>query len=94
MLPLSDSFENTFGKIRVFGGKNVSYGGDNSTFEFIGTYDGQQYSLYDYKNDRNVHIGGGAKLNVSGLKTFLLKQLDEIKTFEPFFAADEDDDDY
>jgi hypothetical protein len=40
---------------------------DKSCFEINGTYKGQFFRLYDYREDRCVHIGGGPELDVDGL---------------------------
>jgi hypothetical protein len=38
-----------------------------SCFEIMGTYKGQFFRLYDYREDRCIHIGGGPELDVDGL---------------------------
>lgn len=49
--------------------------GDKSSFCLIGTFFGEPFTLYDWKNDRCVHIGGTARLDVERLKIALFRVL-------------------
>jgi hypothetical protein len=53
---------------------------DKSSFTAEGTYKGKYFSLYDYKGDRSIHVGGGNELDVKGLVDELNKL---IKLAEP-----------
>lgn len=48
--------------------------------EFVGLFNGEVFTLYDYKEDRKMHIGGGPGLDVVGLQ----KELDILlETVDP-----------
>ena len=38
-----------------------------STFNFIGTYKGEPFAIYDWKRDGFIHIGGSGALNLEEL---------------------------
>jgi hypothetical protein len=54
--------------------------GYKTSVEFVGAFNGQPFSLYDYKGDMTVHIGGTDRLNVEALKAALL---DAVNAAEP-----------
>lgn len=54
---------------------------EKTSFNVIGTYKGNTFTLYDYKGDHNIHIGGyKGKLDVSELIRILA---DNIKKTQP-----------
>lgn len=65
--------------------------GEKVSVEFTGLYYDQPFTLYDYKNDFCIHIGGFATLDVLGLMTHLFTQL-EITEGTPFKAVAQYDD--
>jgi hypothetical protein len=58
---------------------------DKSCFEINGTYRGQFFNLYDYKEDRCIHIGGGPELDVKDLITEL-NELIKAAVPKPFMC--------
>lgn len=50
------------------------------SFELVGTYKGICFTLYDWKEDNCVHIGGTEDLDIDGLKKELIEV---IKMTEP-----------
>lgn len=44
-----------------------------SSFEITGKFGDQIFTLYDYKEDMQIHIGGADELDVESLKETLLK---------------------
>jgi hypothetical protein len=38
--------------------------GDKTTVEFVGTCNGKPFTLYDYKGDREFHVGGNRDLDL------------------------------
>lgn len=55
------SFEETVARLTTLSGQNPSeaFDGDGKvTVEFVGTFDGAVFTLYDYYADRRIHIGG------------------------------------
>lgn len=56
-----------------------------SSFEFQGTFNGEVFTLYDYKGDQSLHIGGNpAILDVVHFRRTLWKALAEVTTLTPF----------
>ena len=49
------------------------------SFKITGMFQGQIFTLYDYKCDREIHIGGHDKLNVEALNDKLLALLKTCK---------------
>jgi hypothetical protein len=47
-----------------------------TSFLIIGTFQGEVFTLYDYKADNNVHIGGNSNLNVNDLTIELVKLIE------------------
>jgi hypothetical protein len=72
-------FEGAIAKLKAAGAEDDGPG-DKTTVEFHGTFNGAVFTLYDYKNDDRLHIGGhrgdprwfeGEPLDVDGLKAAL-----------------------
>lgn len=70
------------------------HAGEKSTFEIVGTYKGQIFSLYDWKHEYNLSIGGRRDtingqyktlLDTEGLKTHLIEMIDSAQS-KPFSA--------
>lgn len=40
---------------------------DKVSVYFVGTFNGKVFTLYDYKRDQQIHIGGSPDLDVEGL---------------------------
>ncbi|HET9024810.1 MAG TPA: hypothetical protein VFN64_09575 [Burkholderiaceae bacterium] len=43
--------------------------------QFVGTFKGQPFALYDWKGGRELHVGGNAGLDVDGLCAAVVAQL-------------------
>ena len=56
-----------------------------SSFGINGSYEGKRFSLYDYKDDERIHIGGDDNLNLDGLKHQLLCMMETAN--EPSFVT-------
>lgn len=63
------SFEETVARIYVASGQEVFSKSDKykTTFMAVGEWGGQVFTLYDYKDDDEIHIGGKPELDVEGL---------------------------
>ena len=81
------SFEETIARLLGAGFTMQEGDGDKVSVEFVGTFDGHTFTLYDYKEDREVHIGGTRQLNVPGLHRELLALL-TAATPCPYVAAE------
>jgi hypothetical protein len=46
-----------------------------TSVNFRGAFKGSYFSLYDYKEDREIHIGGDNTLDVEGLQAALIEAL-------------------
>lgn len=70
-------FEELIARLRGASGKNPTAATDGykTSVEFTGAFNGQPFTLYDYKGDMTVHIGGTGRLDVDGLKAALLRLL-------------------
>lgn len=71
------SFEETVARLYAASGQvpQSCDGGDKTTVEFVGDFLGAPFTVYDYKGDRQLHIGGREKLDVIGLQTALAHAL-------------------
>ena len=67
-------FEGAVAKLMALGAVDDGPG-DKTTVEFHGTYNGAVFTLYDYRYDGRLHIGGHDGLDVDGLKAALGKVL-------------------
>lgn len=73
------SFEETVARLVTLSGQPAeSTDEEKTSVHFVGTYKGQVFTLYDYKEDREIHIGGGPKLDVAGLQADLLEALENV----------------
>jgi hypothetical protein len=87
-LPLVGTFEETIARLLTLSGLTIEQARDNGdhdkvSVEFAGTYKGAVFTLYDYKEDMEVHIGGHGVLDVDNLIPELLLQLQDT-TPTPF----------
>lgn len=72
-------FELTVAKLITASGQPAkSYDGYKTSVEFSGMFDGQPFTLYDYKEDREIHIGGHESLNITGLYEVLTAALGSV----------------
>lgn len=55
--------------------------------EFVGQWQGAVFTLYDYKEDRELHIGGHSGLDVAGAQSAVLAALAAV-TPRPYQAAE------
>jgi len=69
------SFEKIVACLYEMSGQDIFQQGDDYKMIFCvnGTYDGEPFTLYDWKGDRSVHIGGRDTLNADGLIKELLR---------------------
>lgn len=69
------SFEKIVACLYEMSGQPIFQQGDDYKMIFCvnGTFDGEPFSLYDWKGDRSVHIGGRDTLNADGLIKELLR---------------------
>lgn len=75
------SFEETVGRLITLSGQPAkSFDEYKTSVEFRGRWNGQPFTLYDYKEDREIHVGGDSKLDVKSLCGQLAK---ELVTVEP-----------
>lgn len=65
------SFEEIVARLRAVSGQDPATDCDKASVEFVGTFNGQPFTLYDYKGDAVIHIGGFGALDVFGLTTAL-----------------------
>ena len=69
------SFEETIARLLGAGFERLDVDGDGKvSIEFIGSFGGQTFTLYDYKGDRALHIGWDG-LDVDGLNAALVALL-------------------
>lgn len=82
------SFEETVARIAAASGQPVQSDDDYKTsVSFEGTFNGQRFTLYDYKEDREIHVGGSAWLDVDGLCDALKTALANV-TPQPYAAPE------
>lgn len=75
------SFEETVARLLTLTNQPAQEQGDQEkvSVEFLGTYKGKVFTLYDYKEDFQIHIGGKSDLDVEGLREELLRQLETVE---------------
>ena len=80
MLGQSFEFEETVARLLTASGQDATEQGDGYkvSVEFVGTFEGHVFTLYDYKEDREIHVGGHPELNVRGLLDALKVLLDGV----------------
>lgn len=76
------SFEETIARLRTLSGQDPTKIADGykTSVEFGGTFGDEPFFLYDYKADREIHIGGSDRLDVAGLHAALV---DALRTAVP-----------
>jgi len=80
-------FEELVARLLTASGQSMVVNGDDkASFDFVGRFGNQPFTLYDYKADMTVHIGGGPKLDVEGLKLALRSALLVVEP-KPFTHA-------
>ena len=73
-------FEETVARLASASGQPAATSdGYKTSVEFTGTFKGHSFALYDYKEDRAIHIGGGDQLNLAGLVDALNTQLASVE---------------
>lgn len=61
-------FEETVARLITLSGQPAKSGDQYKTsVEFVGTFNGEIFDLHDYKEGRELHIGGHESLKVGGL---------------------------
>ena len=79
-------FEETVARLYNLSDQDIfAYQEEKCIFELMGKYDGEPFSLYDYKGDQRIHIGGRDTLDVTELSKHLVKLVN--KTKPKFFTA-------
>lgn len=70
-------FTSIVARLKTLSGQEPAEGGDayKVSVEFKGTFNGHVFTLYDYKGDDTIHIGGHGGLDVDGLKSELAERL-------------------
>lgn len=79
------SFEETVARLITLCGPPRPGDEYKISVEFTGTFNGQVFSLYDYKGDRELHIGGHKKL--PGLVETICAALQDVKP-TPYTATE------
>jgi len=81
-------FKETVAKIITVSGQmgTDATDGYKCSVEFVGTFKGQVFTLYDYKEDFQLHIGGRDGLDVRDLIAALTDALKDV-TPTPFVAT-------
>ena len=79
MLSTKLPFERSVALIYEISGQKIFENGDGYklTFHVFGKYKGQVFTLYDYKGDKDIHIGGFEELDVDGLNDELIKIMEK-----------------
>lgn len=74
------SFEETVARLITASGQPAqSFDQYKTSVEFTGYLDGKVFTLYDYKEDREIHIGGENGLNVYLLQELLTAELRKVE---------------
>lgn len=75
------SFEETVARLITLSGQDPTATTDQHkvSVEFTGLFNGHKFTLYDYKEDREIHIGGNERLDVKGLIQELLVSLNSVE---------------
>lgn len=75
------SFEETVARLKTLSGQEPGDRADRdkTSVEFNGTFGGKVFTLYDYKGDRTIHIGGNGDLDVASLRDALRRALDGVR---------------
>jgi hypothetical protein len=77
MLSTPWSFEETVARLKALSGQDPTAQTDEYkvSVEFEGTFRGDTFTLYDYKGDNALHIGGTSDLDVAALQAALVPEL-------------------
>ena len=89
------SFAETVARLIALSGQDPTQFTDEYkvSVEFGGTFDGQVFTLYDYKGDDTLHVGAlDGRLDVAGLNAYLIDALTAVQP-SPFTALIQYDDD-
>ncbi|XWV26925.1 hypothetical protein QJ857_gp0125 [Tupanvirus soda lake] len=78
------SFEEAVARLYSLAGWNIFELCDQykTTFEVSGTFNGQVFTLYDYKEDNVIHIGGRDSYDIKELQKNLLELMENVKPKE------------
>lgn len=70
------TFEEIVARLYNLSNQEIFQQGDGYklSFEVFGTYKGEIFTLYDYKGEFDIHIGGSENLDINGLR----KELDDM----------------
>jgi hypothetical protein len=81
MLPMPWGFEETVARLITLSGQDPTKETDGYkvSVQFVGRFKGNSFSLYDYKEDRAIHIGGTDALAVGKLADELIKALEDVQ---------------
>lgn len=73
-------FEETVARLKALSGQDPTEGGDGYkvSVEFVGQFNGQPFTLYDYKGDNEIHIGGRDKRFVPALQKALVAAMASV----------------
>lgn len=87
------SFEESVARLKTLSGQDPTAASDKykTSVEFGGTFNGRPFTLYDYKEGRQLHIGGTSKNYIPALKQHLLEQLKTVAP-TPYTATEYYDD--
>ena len=80
--PLPFSFEETVARLITLSGQapeTMNTDAYKVSVEFTGTFNGHTFTLYDYKGDRALHIGGRDGLPVKALILWLTEALQGVQ---------------
>lgn len=77
-------FTLTVAYLKAASGQDPTAAGDGYkvSVEFTGTFKGEPFSLYDYKGDDQIHIGGRPTLDVPGLELALTAAIEQVQPAE------------
>jgi hypothetical protein len=74
------SFEETVARLITASGQNPpANDGYKVSVEFIGTFNGKVFTLYDYKEDRELHIGAHNQDDIRGLTAAVRDALSAVE---------------
>lgn len=75
------SFDEAAARIYAASGQDVFDAGDGYkvSFEATGEFNGAKFTLYDYKEDRTIHVGGKHGLDVQALTAELIELLKSVE---------------
>lgn len=71
------TFQETVARLITLSGQDPTKQTDQykTSVEFYGYFKGKFFTLYDYKNDDMIHVGGHGDLNVNELSSELVREL-------------------